>query len=91
MKKLGNQIVRILSVNEDAYSLRLRFADGFVGTLSLRHVFDKPKALAAEVIKGGMFTRCFVESGALAWANGLEFCPDAVRQWIVQQGKQRAA
>jgi len=31
----------------------------------------KPKGLAAEVIKGGIFERCFVESGALAWPNGL--------------------
>lgn len=90
LKKFGNKIVKVIFAAEDSFQVRLRFADGFTGTLSLSHVFENPRGLAAEVTKGGMFARCFVESGALAWPNGLEFCPDAVRLWIDEQ-KQRAA
>ncbi len=91
MKRLGQRIVGIMSVDAEAFKIRLRFADGFVGTLCLGHVFERPAGLAAEVVKGGLFGRCFVESGALAWPNGLEFCPDAVRLWIEEQADEQAA
>jgi hypothetical protein len=90
-RKFGNKIARIVSVDADSYSVRLRFADGFVGTVRLGHMFVLPKGLVAEVARGGLFARCYVESGALAWPNGLEFCPDAIRRWIDEQANQRAA
>lgn len=37
------------------------------------------------------FGRCFVESGDLAWPNGYELCPDALRLWVEAQSKHRAA
>jgi len=32
-----------------------------------------------------MFDKCFVEMGALAWPNGFELCPDALRHWFELQ------
>lgn len=87
MSKYGNRIARVLAIDRDSYTLRLRFSDGFVGTLRLGAIFEEPRALAAEVCRGELFARCFVESGALAWPNGLAFCPDAVRRWIHRQVK----
>ena len=89
--KLGNKISKILSVDRDTFSVELRFADGFRGKVSLRTFFEPPKGLTVEVLKGGMFSKCFVESGALAWPNEVEFCPDAIRWWIEEQNKPRAA
>lgn len=79
MRKLGNKIERILRVDEDTFSVKLRYSDGVVGVVSLRHLFEHPKGLAAEILKGGMFSMCFLENGALAWPNGFELCPDALR------------
>jgi hypothetical protein len=50
-----------------------------------------PLTLVLEVLRGQMFTQCFIEAGALAWPNGYELCPDAVRSWIGEQKKRRAA
>ena len=79
MKKLGNKIQRILTVDGESFSVTLRFSDGAVGVVSLVHLFERPKGLAAEILKGGMFSMCFLENGALAWPNGFELCPDALR------------
>lgn len=77
--KLGNKIEKILGVKDDSYALKLKFTDGAIGTISLAHLFERPMALAAEILKGGMFAMCFVENGALAWPNGFELCPDVLR------------
>ncbi len=83
MKKLGNKIKRIARVDEEASTVSLQFADGTTGDVSLSHIFDHPKGLAAEILRGGMFGSCFIENGALAWPNGFELCPDALRARLV--------
>ncbi len=86
--KLGNKIEKIMAVNDDSYAVKLKFADGAVGTISLAHLFERPKALAAEILKGGMFAMCFVENGALAWPNGFELCPDVLRAQLTPVAKR---
>ncbi len=83
MTKLGNKIKRIPRVDEEASTVSLQFADGTTGDVSLSHIFDHPKGLAAEILRGGMFGSCFIENGALAWPNGFELCPDALRARLV--------
>jgi hypothetical protein len=91
MTNLGNKIVKIHSVSEDDFTLTLEFADGFCSKVSLGHIFNSPVGLATEVLKGQMFTNCFIESGALAWPNGLEFCADSLRIWIQGQKNTKAS
>lgn len=86
--KLGNKIDKILDVSEESYSVKLKFSDGAIGVVSLAHLFDRPRALTAEILKGGMFTMCFVENGALAWPNGFELCPDALRARMLPAAKK---
>jgi len=88
MKKLGSKIRRILRVDDESFSIRLQFSDGAVGIVSLAHIFERPKALAAEILKGGMFSMCFLENGALAWPNGFELCPDALRARLTVAAKR---
>jgi hypothetical protein len=89
--KLGTKISKVLSVDPEEMSIKLRYRDDFTGTVSLKHIFTKPKGLASEILKGGMLDKCFVESGALAWPNGFELCPDAIRLMIKEQSKKKAA
>ena len=81
LKKLDllHEITEVLDVNGENFSVKLRYADGRVGWVSLIDIFSEPINLVAEVVKGQMFEECFVSSGALAWPNGLEFCPDMLR------------
>lgn len=76
---LGHQITEILEVKGDTYAVKLRYADNQVGWVSLHDIFENPSNLVSEVLKGQIFEKCFVSSGALAWPNGLEFCPDMLR------------
>jgi len=78
MANLGNRIVKILTCKQENFSVKLKFADGTVSTVLLQQLFEQPKGLAAEVLRGKMFEQCLIESGALAWPNGLELCPDVV-------------
>lgn len=91
--KLGTQIKRIRAVDPDKYRVSLEYTDGFRGTVDLNAIFSNPrrKPLVLEILRGDLFVRCFVQSGALAWPNGYELCPDAVRAWIVEQRGRRAA
>ena len=86
--KLGMKITAITSTDLEGFRVGLRFADGKSGTVSLNNIFSPPRNLSAEVLKGGMFAKCFVENGALAWPNGLELCPDAVYSWMEQEQSQ---
>ena len=90
--KLGSRIKRIKRLDREHHRVSLEYIDGFTGTVDLSVLFRNPKRkpLVAEILRGGLFERCFVESGALAWPNGYELCPDAIRAWIIEQ-RRRAA
>lgn len=89
--KLGNKIKRIVRVDGESFSVTLRFTDGAERTVSLAHLFERPKGLAAEILKGGMFSMCFLENGALAWPNGFELCPDALRARVTPTAQRRTS
>ena len=91
--KLGTSLKEIASADAEHHRLRLEYTDGFVGEVDLGFIFAEPKRkpLVLEILRGNLLGRCFVESGALAGPNGFELCPDALRAWIVEQKKRRAA
>lgn len=80
----ATSIKRILSVSPEDFRVELEYEDGFRGTAELGFLFSAPedKPLIREILRGNLFGKCFVESGGLAWPNGYELCPDALRQWI---------
>jgi hypothetical protein len=75
----GHEIEKITHVDADAFRVRLKYIDGFEGEVDLGSIFRKPVGLALEIQRGSLFEHCFVEGGALAWPNGYELCPDALR------------
>jgi hypothetical protein len=87
--KLGNKIEKIISADEDSFKIKIKYTDGLAGEVDLSYLFSKPKNLVAEIIKGQLFEKCYVESGALAWPNGFELCPDAMRMKL--KGKKGKA
>ena len=91
--KFGNRIKRVTRINPAALRIGLEFTDGVHATVDLRFIFQNPRGrpLVLEILRGQLFDKCFVESGALAWPNGYELCPDALRGWISEQKKGPAA
>jgi hypothetical protein len=90
--KLGTSLRRIVKVAPENWTVEVEYTDGFRGTVDLSRLFARPrgKPMVIDILRGDMFAKCFVESGALAWPNGYELCPDAVRAWIVQDHGRRA-
>jgi len=87
--KLGNEIAKITGIDREFFRIRLKYTDGFEGEVDLSDVFRSPKGLALEIQKGSLFERCFIEAGALAWPNGFELCPDALRAQSKEIGHRK--
>jgi hypothetical protein len=89
----GNRIKRITKIEPEAFRIGVEFTDGVRARVDLRFIFQNPRRrpLVLEILRGQLFGRCFVESGALAWPNGYELCPDAIRAWVNEQKKRSAA
>ena len=90
-RTFGSRVAVVLGADAESFRVRLRFDDGLEVAIDLSPLFVRPRGLASEVLKGGAFARCFVESGALAWPNGLELCPDTLRSWAEKQLADAAA
>jgi len=90
MKSLGRKISRIVSIDNDEHIVTLQFGKAEKLTISLKHLFNKPKGLIAEILRGNIFDQCFLEHGALAWPNGFELCPDALYGWYLDSKKRPA-
>ena len=90
--KLDNRLKRVVSCDEATLRVTLEFTDGFRGTVDLTQLFrGAARPLPLEILRGRLFERCFIEGGALAWANGYELCPDALRARIVEPQRRRPA
>ncbi|MBM4246741.1 MAG: DUF2442 domain-containing protein [Deltaproteobacteria bacterium] len=90
--KFGHRLKRIVSCDVENFRVTLEFIDGSRGTVGLSELFRRPgrRPLPLEIRRGQLFDRCFVEAGALAWPNGYELCPDALRARI-RAASHRAA
>ena len=90
--KLGSRLERVIQVDSERFCVIVEWADGRIATVDLTFLFGSPgrRPLVLEILRGDLFGRCFVESGALAWPNGFELCPDAICQWIVRQTRTAA-
>jgi hypothetical protein len=58
------------------HKLRLSFSDGRSGVWNGYPLLaSKPTVLTMPLLQPAEFDRAFIEAGALAWPNGLEFAP----------------
>ena len=90
--KLGTSIKRVVGTDADRFHVELEYTDGFRGVADLSSLFGvaKGKPMVLEILRGDLFEACFVESGALAWPNGYELCPDWLRQQVKKRGHRAA-
>jgi hypothetical protein len=89
--QFGNQLKSATVIDFDKFQMSLEFSDGKKYTVSLEDYFNPPKGLGKEIVVGQMFDQFFVSpSGALAWPNGIEFCPDLLREISEKQNGEAA-
>jgi hypothetical protein len=74
-------------------ALDLSFSDGSRGRWDADAVIARDTALTRPLEDRAYFARAFVEAGALAWPNGLEFSGHALHAKLGEAGKlvRRAA
>ncbi len=81
------KIVRIEPAGEQ--TLRLHFSDGSSGEWSAAELIARDTELTRPLSDAAYFARAFVEAGALAWPNGLEFSPWGLHGQLEANGALR--
>lgn len=79
------ELIRIKPAGERA--LDLTFSDGASGRWSADAVIARDTLLTRPLADPAYFARAFVEAGALAWPNGLEFSGHALHAKLAEAGK----
>ena len=76
-----------------ARELELTFSDGSSGSWSVAQVLAKQTVLTRPLLDDNYFRRAFIEGGALAWPNGLEFSAASLHRRLDDAGllSRRAA
>ena len=73
-------------------TLDLAFSDGSSGRWSAEPLIARNSVLTQSLADPDYFARAFVESGALAWPNGLELSAHSLQRRLIEAGAlQRAA
>jgi len=68
-------------------ALDLTFSDGATGRWPADAVLGRDTLLTRPLEDPAYFRRAFVEAGALAWPNGLEFSGHALHAKLAEAGK----
>jgi hypothetical protein len=73
--------------------LDLNFSDGSAGRWSARDLIARDTELTRPLADPTYFARAFIESGALAWPNGLELSASGLHRRMDEAGalKRQAA
>ncbi|MBV9930163.1 MAG: DUF2442 domain-containing protein [Alphaproteobacteria bacterium] len=79
------ELIRIAPA--EARALDLTFSDGSTGRWQADAVIARETVLTRPLADPGYFARAFVEAGALAWPNGLEFSGHALHAKLARAGK----
>lgn len=66
--------------------LTLTFSDGSIARWSAQDIIARDTELTRPLADPTYFARAFIESGALAWPNGLELVPWSLHQQLDEAG-----
>ena len=72
---------------KDGYQLSLRFSDGVSGVYDFAAFIEANTEMTAPLRDPAFFARYFIELGALAWPNGLDFSAGSLHQYLQDAGK----
>ncbi len=78
------ELVRIEIAGDRA--LDLSFSDGSGGRWSADAVIERDTVLTRPLADPAYFARAFIEAGALAWPNGLEFSAHSLHSKLDEAG-----
>jgi hypothetical protein len=67
-------------------ALDLSFSDGSSARWHADQIIARDTIMTRPLADPVYFARAFVEAGALAWPNGLEFSPDALHRKLAASG-----
>ncbi len=67
--------------------LLLRFSDGAIGVYDFSSFVEADTEMTAPLRDPAFFARHFIELGALAWPNGLDFSAGSLCQRLEDEGK----
>jgi hypothetical protein len=85
--EIATKIKKIKKISQDKYRITLQYVDGFQGVADLSSLFlDRKKPLIGEILRGNLFSKCFIESGALAWpfSSHQETFLKKFRKWVYE-------
>ena len=72
-------------------TVELTFSDGSHGLWSAADIIARRTVLTEPLSDPAYFARAFIEAGALAWPNGLEFAPWTLQAALRDAGLLMAA
>ena len=70
-----------------SHQLLLRFSDGASGVYDFAPFIAADTEMTAPLRDPAFFARCFIELGALAWPNGLDFSEGSLHRRLQEEGK----
>lgn len=72
------------------YQMLLRFSDGASGVFDFSRLIDAGTEMTEPLRDPAFFARHFIELGALAWPNGLDFSAESLHRRLQDEGKLAA-
>jgi hypothetical protein len=81
-------MLKLIAVeSQGGTKLLLRFSDGASGVYDFAPIIEADTAMTAPLCDPAFFARCFIELGALAWPNGLDFSAGSLHRHLKADGK----
>jgi len=81
-------MIKLIAVEpRERYQLLLRFSDGASGVFDFSRFVEAGTEMTAPLHDPAFFARHFIELGALAWPNGLDFSAGSLYQRLQDEGR----
>ncbi len=81
-------MLKLIAVeSQGGTKLLLRFSVGAWGIHNFAPIIEADTELTAPLRDPALFARCFIELGALAWPNGLDFSAGSLHRHLKADGK----
>ena len=71
----------------EASTIELWFSDDTTGTYDMAPILERDTVLTRPLRDPAYFSSFYLELGALAWPNGLEFSPAALHAALLESGR----
>ena len=84
-------MIKITSArHREALEIELCFSDNTMGAYDMAPILERDTVLTRPLRDPSYFRSFYLELGALAWPNGLEFSPAAIHAALNESGRLQA-